>query len=66
MAQSKPRCKPKESLTRVSEDLRLLFPEGFGRVSSTRRGAEKRDKKIEELRIAYGTLQKVGMSLMSN
>lgn len=66
MAQSKPRLKRKETFSDVSNDLNLLFPNGYDTVSSMEQGTKLRDRKIEDLKRTNGTLQKVGLSSMKH
>ncbi|KAL9963715.1 hypothetical protein ACROYT_G027249 [Oculina patagonica] len=60
MAQFNPRAgiKRRESIADVAHDLELLFPDGYGTVTSMDRGLELRDKRIQELMKTNGTLHK--------
>ena len=49
----------KESIADVVHDLELLFPNGYGTVTSMGEGQELRDKEKQELMKANGTLHKV-------
>ena len=61
MAQRNPRLdlKRKESIADVVHDLELLFPNGYGTVTSMDEGRELRDKRVQELMKTNGTLPKV-------
>ena len=63
MAQSHPSPQRVESITDLTHDLDLLFPNGYGPVSTMAEGTQMRQIKIEELKRTCGTVQQVGSSV---
>lgn len=63
MAQSHPSPQRVESITDLTHDLDLLFPNGYGPVSTMVEGTQMREIKIQELKRTCGTVQQVGSSL---
>lgn len=60
MSQSHPSPQRVESITDLTHDLDLLFPNGYGPVSSMVEGTQMRQIKIQELKRTCGTLPQVG------
>ena len=52
-----------ESVMDLTHDLDLLFPNGYGPVSSMVEGIQMRQMKIKELKRTCGTVQQVGFSI---
>ena len=63
MTQSHPSPQRVESITDLTHDLDLLFPNGYGKVSSMAEGTQMRQIKIQELKRTCGTVQQVGSSV---
>lgn len=63
MAQSHPIPQRVESITDLTHDLDLLFPNGYGPVSSMVAGTQMRQIRIQELERTCGTVQQVGLSI---
>ena len=63
MAQSHSHRQRVESITDLTHDLDLLFPNGYGPVSSIVEGTQMRQTKIQELKRTRGTVQQVGLSV---
>ena len=63
MAQSHPSPQRVESIADLTHDLDLLFPNGYGPVSSMDAGIQMRQIKIQELKRTCGTVQQVGLSI---
>lgn len=63
MAQSHPIPQRVESITDLTHDLDLLFPNGYGPVCSMVAGTQMRQIRIQELKRTRGTVQQVGLSI---
>jgi len=63
MAQSHSSPRRVESITDLTHDLDLLFPNGYGPVSSMVEGIQMRQTKTQELKRTCGTVQQVGLSI---
>ena len=66
MAESRPRLRRRETLQDQTRDLELLFPNGYGSISDMDQGTKLRDKRIEDLKKANGTFEKVVLSSMKH
>ena len=63
MTQSHPSPQRVESITDLTHDLDLLFPNGYGPVSTMVEGTKMRQIKVQELKRTCGTVQQVGSSV---